>query len=86
MVKYLSVHFREESLRLIGVPIVTAGDLRKQREQKKQTHRRRGFCECCNTRYEDMKEVLPSMLPTNDNKFAKFSLVLAGLLWQSVGK
>ncbi|XP_025095241.1 uncharacterized protein LOC112564564 isoform X2 [Pomacea canaliculata] len=47
---------KEESLRLIGVPIVTAGDLRKQREQKKQTHRRRGFCECCNTRYEDMKE------------------------------
>ncbi|XP_076460956.1 uncharacterized protein LOC143293682 isoform X2 [Babylonia areolata] len=48
----------DDTSRLVGVPILTAGDLRRQQEKRKQEQRRRGYCECCHTRYDDIEKHL----------------------------
>ena len=47
----------DDSSRLVGFPIMTAGDLRRQREKRKKEIRRRGYCECCAVKYEDIDKV-----------------------------
>ncbi|KAK3102783.1 hypothetical protein FSP39_013881 [Pinctada imbricata] len=37
-----------------GVRIVTAGEIRRQKEQRRIQDRRRGYCECCEDKYEDL--------------------------------
>ncbi|KAL8622394.1 hypothetical protein ACOMHN_041722 [Nucella lapillus] len=53
---------------LVGTPILTAGDLRRQKEKLKQEQRRRGYCECCHARYDDIEKHLKE--PTHA-KFAR---------------
>ena len=37
--------------------LLTAGELRRQREQKRRQERKRGYCECCHVKYEDLDKV-----------------------------
>ena len=37
--------------------LLTAGELRRQREVKRRQERKRGYCECCHVKYEDLDKV-----------------------------
>jgi len=40
-----------------GAKILTAGELKRRREQKKRQEKKRGYCECCKIKYEDLDRV-----------------------------
>ncbi|XP_033761881.1 uncharacterized protein LOC117343569 [Pecten maximus] len=37
-----------------GMKVVTAGELRRRKEQKRIQERKRGYCECCQIKYDDL--------------------------------
>ncbi|KAK3603141.1 hypothetical protein CHS0354_042966 [Potamilus streckersoni] len=37
-----------------GGRLITSGELRRRKEQKRRQERKRGYCECCNIKYEDL--------------------------------
>ncbi|OWF39392.1 uncharacterized protein LOC110465088 [Mizuhopecten yessoensis] len=39
---------------LSGMKIMTAGDLKRRKEQKRIQERKRGYCECCQVKYDDL--------------------------------
>ncbi|XP_061186135.1 uncharacterized protein LOC133194157 [Saccostrea echinata] len=39
-----------------GVRIITAGDIRRRKEMKRLQEKRRGYCECCEAKYDDLNK------------------------------
>ncbi|XP_050418232.1 uncharacterized protein LOC126831661 [Patella vulgata] len=44
--------------KMVGMQILTAGDLRRRQERKKQVEKKRGYCECCLIKYNDIDKHL----------------------------
>ncbi|XP_046558536.1 uncharacterized protein LOC124267619 [Haliotis rubra] len=40
--------------KLFGVPILTAGEIKRERERRKRETKRKGYCECCKEKYDDV--------------------------------
>lgn len=40
-----------------GNRIMTAGELKRRKELKRKQERKRGYCECCHVKYEDLDKV-----------------------------
>ncbi|XP_046375858.2 zinc finger CCCH domain-containing protein 13-like [Haliotis rufescens] len=40
--------------KMFGVPIVTAGEIKRERERRKRENKRKGYCECCKEKYDDV--------------------------------
>lgn len=40
-----------------GVRIVTAGELRRRKEMKRLQEKKKGYCECCETKYDNLTKV-----------------------------
>ena len=59
---HIAVVFRKikksDSAGIIGpVRIVTAGEIRRRAERKRLQEKKRGYCECCQIKYENLDKV-----------------------------
>ena len=53
--------------------LLTAGEVKRQKEQKKRQERKRGYCECCHVKYEDLDKVLCLTWPRGYKTFFMLS-------------
>ncbi|XP_041367197.1 uncharacterized protein LOC121381875 [Gigantopelta aegis] len=48
----------DSTSKLLGFPILTAGEVRRDREKKRRAARRQGYCEACKEKYNDIDQHL----------------------------